>query len=74
VHVASAGTIYLVVQSWAHCSSPPYRKYGRKCFYDTLLVYLIATVARLSPSFIWFAACRFLTGMESVGVCGINPY
>src|SRR2546429_1452971 len=38
--------------------------YGRKkLFMITLLVYLVATVATaLSLNFIWFAACRFLTG------------
>jgi len=35
----------------------------KKLFMITLVVYLIATVATaFSPNFIWFAACRFLTG------------
>ncbi len=66
VQVASAGTIYLVgavlgALFFARLTD----KYGRKSlFMITLLVYLIATVATaFSFNFIWFAACRFLTGM-----------
>ncbi len=66
VQVASAGTIYLVgavlgALFFARLTD----KYGRKSlFIITLLVYLIATVATaFSFNFIWFAACRFLTGM-----------
>ncbi len=66
VQVASAGTIYLVgavlgALFFARLTD----KYGPKSlFMITLLVYLIATVATaFSFNFIWFAACRFLTGM-----------
>ncbi|MFL5586411.1 MAG: MFS transporter [Ktedonobacteraceae bacterium] len=66
VQVASAGTIYLVgavlgALFFARLTD----KYGRKSlFMITLLVYLIATVATaFSFNFIWFTACRFLTGM-----------
>ena len=66
VQVASAGTIYLVgavlgALFFARLTD----KYGRKSlFMITLLVYLLATVATaFSFNFIWFAACRFVTGM-----------
>jgi len=65
VQVASAGTAYLFgavlgALFFARLTD----MYGRKkLFMITLLVYLVATVATaLSPNFIWFAACRFLTG------------
>jgi MFS family permease len=66
VQVASAGTIYLVgAVLGALVFARLTDKYGRKSlFMITLLVYLIATVATaFSFNFIWFAACRFLTGM-----------
>src|SRR5437870_9791145 len=66
VQVASAGTVYLFgavlgALFFARLTD----MYGRKkLFMITLLVYLIATVATaFSFNFIWFAACRFLTGM-----------
>ena len=66
VQVASAGTIYLVgavlgALFFARLTD----RYGRKMlFMVTLLVYLLATVATaFSFNFIWFAACRFVTGM-----------
>src|SRR2546423_3822159 len=65
VQVASAGTIYLVgAVLGALVFARLTDKYGRKSlFMITLAVYLLATVATaFSPSFIWFAACRFLTG------------
>src|SRR6266566_3254246 len=66
VQVASAGTIYLVgAVLGALVFARLTDKYGPKSlFMITLLVYLIATVATaFSFNFIWFAACRFLTGM-----------
>src|SRR2546429_3395663 len=65
VQVASAGTAYLFgavlgALFFARLSDMHGRK---KLFMITRLVYLVATVATaLSPNFIWFAACRFLTG------------
>src|SRR5881275_2373473 len=65
VQVSAAGTVYLVgavlgALFFARLTD----KFGRKkLFMITLLVYLLATVATaFSPNFIWFAACRFLTG------------
>src|SRR5437667_2872283 len=65
VQVAAAGTVYLAgavlgALFFARLTD----KHGRKMlFMITLGVYLIATVATaFSFSFIWFAACRFLTG------------
>jgi len=65
VQVAAAGTIYLAgavlgALFFARLTD----RYGRKkLFMITLAVYLLATVATaFSFSFIWFAACRFLTG------------
>src|SRR5437764_2320912 len=65
VQVASAGTVYLFgavlgALFFARLTD----MYGRKkLFMITLAVYLGATVATaLSPNFIWFAVCRFLTG------------
>ena len=65
VQVAAAGTIYLAgavlgALFFARLTD----KHGRKkLFMITLAVYLLATVATaFSFSFIWFAACRFLTG------------
>ena len=65
VQVSAAGTVYLVgavlgALFFARLTD----KYGRKkLFMITLAVYLLATVATaFSPNFIWFAACRFLTG------------
>src|SRR5437016_1720354 len=65
VQVAAAGTIYLVgAVLGALVFARLTDKYGRKkLFMITLAVYLLATVATaFSFSFIWFAACRFLTG------------
>jgi MFS family permease len=66
VQVSSAGTAYLFgavlgALFFARLTD----MYGRKMlFMVTLALYLIATVATaFSPNFIWFAACRFLTGM-----------
>src|SRR5947209_5960012 len=65
VAVSASGTVYLVgavlgALFFARLTD----KYGRKkLFMITLAVYLLATVATaFSPNFIWFAACRFLTG------------
>src|SRR5881275_3095088 len=65
VQVSAAGTVYLVgavlgALFFARLTD----KFGRKkLFMITLLVYLVATVATaFSFNFIWFAACRFLTG------------
>ena len=65
VQVASAGTAYLFgavlgALFFARLTD----MYGRKkLFMITLAVYLLATVATaLSPNFIWFTVCRFLTG------------
>src|SRR5437588_12977473 len=65
VQVSGAGTAYLIgavlgALFFARLTG----KYGRKkLFMITLAVYLLATVATaFSPNFIWFAACRFLTG------------
>jgi MFS family permease len=65
VEVASAGTAYLIgAVLGALFFGRMTDKYGRKLlFMVTLGVYLIATVATaFSFNFIWFAACRFLTG------------
>jgi MFS family permease len=65
VQVSAAGTIYLVgAVLGALVFARLTDKYGRKkLFMITLAVYLLATVATaFSFSFIWFAACRFLTG------------
>lgn len=66
VQVSAAGTIYLVgavlgALFFARLTD----RYGRKMlFMVTLSVYLLATVATaFSFNFIWFVACRFLTGM-----------
>jgi MFS family permease len=65
VEVSSAGTAYLIgAVVGALFFGRMTDKYGRKMlFMVTLAVYLVATVATaFSFNFIWFAACRFLTG------------
>ena len=65
VQVSGAGTAYLIgAVLGALFFARMTDKFGRKkLFMITLLVYLLATVATaFSPNFIWFAACRFLTG------------
>lgn len=65
VQVAGAGTIYLVgAVLGALFFGRLTDKKGRKLlFMITLGVYLLATIATaFSFNFIWFAACRFLTG------------
>src|SRR5436305_6782950 len=66
VEVSGAGTAYLFgAVLGALFFGRMTDRHGRKLlFMITLLVYLIATVATaFSFNFIWFAACRFLTGM-----------
>jgi MFS family permease len=65
VQVSAAGTTYLIgAVLGALFFGRMTDKFGRKMlFMVTLGVYLIATVATaFSFNFIWFAACRFLTG------------
>src|SRR6266550_783041 len=65
VQVSAAGTAYLIgAVLGALFFARMTDKFGRKkLFMITLIVYLLATVATaFSPNFIWFAACRFLTG------------
>lgn len=65
VEVSSAGTVYLIGSVLgALFFGRLTDKLGRKMlFMITLAVYLIGTVATaFSFNFIWFAACRFLTG------------
>src|SRR5438874_4645175 len=65
VEVSSAGTAYLIgAVLGALFFGRMTDKFGRKMlFMITLGVYLVATVATaFSFNFIWFAACRFLTG------------
>src|SRR5207302_10728216 len=65
VQIASAGTAYLIgAVIGALFFGRMTDRYGRKMlFMITLGVYLIATVATaFSFNFIWFAACRCLTG------------
>src|SRR5256886_10676678 len=66
VEVSSAGTAYLIgAVLGALFFGRMTDKFGRKMlFMVTLGVYLVATVlTAFSFNFIWFAACRFLTGM-----------
>jgi MFS family permease len=65
VEVSSAGTVYLIGSVLgALFFGRLTDKLGRKLlFMITLAVYLVGTVATaFSFNFIWFAACRFLTG------------
>src|SRR5437764_4292696 len=65
VEVSSAGTAYLIgAVLGALFFGRMTDKFGRKMlFMVTLGVYLVATVlTAFSFNFIWFAACRFLTG------------
>jgi MFS family permease len=65
VEVSSAGTAYLIgAVLGALFFGRMTDRYGRKMlFMITLGVYLVATIATaFSFNFIWFAACRFLTG------------
>ncbi|RAQ94921.1 MFS transporter [Thermogemmatispora tikiterensis] len=65
VQVASAGTAYLIgAVLGAFFFARLTDRFGRKLlFLITLSVYLLATVATaFSFNFLWFAACRFLTG------------
>jgi MFS family permease len=65
VQVASAGTAYLIgAVLGAFVFARLTDCFGRKLlFLITLSVYLLATVATaFSFNFLWFAACRFLTG------------
>ena len=65
VEVSSAGTAYLIgAVLGALFFGRMTDKFGRKTlFMVTLGVYLVATVlTAFSFNFIWFAACRFLTG------------
>jgi MFS family permease len=65
VEIGAAGTAYLAgAVLGALFFGRMTDRYGRKMlFMITLGVYLVATVATaFSFSFIWFAACRFLTG------------
>ncbi|GER85329.1 MFS transporter [Thermogemmatispora aurantia] len=65
VQVASAGTAYLIgAVLGAFVFARLTDRFGRKLlFLITLSVYLLATVATaFSFNFLWFAACRFLTG------------
>ncbi|GAC1666933.1 MAG: MFS transporter [Ktedonobacteraceae bacterium] len=65
VEVSAAGTAYLIGSvAGALFFGRLTDKLGRKkLFMITLLVYLAATIATaFSFNFIWFAACRFLTG------------
>ena len=65
VEVSSAGTAYLIgAVVGALFFGRMTDKFGRKMlFMITLAVYLVATIlTAFSFNFIWFAACRFLTG------------
>src|SRR6266852_836289 len=65
VEVSGAGTIYLIgAVLGALFFGRLTDRFGRKkLFMVTLGVYLVATIATaFSFNFIWFAACRFLTG------------
>jgi MFS family permease len=65
VEVSGAGTIYLIgAVLGALFFGRMTDRFGRKkLFMVTLGIYLVATIATaFSFNFIWFAACRFLTG------------
>jgi MFS family permease len=65
VEIASAGTFYLVgAVLGAFFFARMTDRFGRKMlFLVTLMVYLLATVATaFSFNYLWFVACRFLTG------------